>query len=134
MAERATPSVSSSQTDTESYDEKTGRKASSEASSYMHMKEPDEMDIGDLGDDVERMELLPPSESAPANPAPDNSARSAVIWMVVNTLATIGIVSTPCFAVGCRANLPHRSLRTRLSSQTRPSSWHNLLLRPSISS
>lgn len=98
MAERSTPpSVSSSLTETESYDEKTSVKTSSEGS-YLHMKEPDEMDIGDLGDDVERMELLPPTEPAQSQPAPDNSARSAVIWMVVNTLATIGIVSQQCFA------------------------------------
>lgn len=95
MAERSAPSVSSSLTETESYDEKSGTKASSEGSSYAHMKEPDEMDIGDLGDDVERMELLPPTEPAAARPAPENnSARTAVIWMVVNTLATIGIVFT----------------------------------------
>jgi len=119
MAERLTPSVSSSLTETESYDEKSGRKTSSEGSSYVHMKEPDEMDIGDLGDDVERMELLPPTEPTAAHPATDNSARTAVIWMVVNTLATIGIVSIRCFSQMCRTNPACRFSQTKLSSLTR---------------
>ena len=67
---------------------------SSSEDSFVKMKGPDEMEIRDMGDDVERMELLPPIEEEKAQPAPDNSMKSAVIWMVVNTLATIGIVST----------------------------------------
>ncbi|PVH86519.1 TPT-domain-containing protein [Cadophora sp. DSE1049] len=58
------------------------------------LKTPDEMDIGD---DIERAELLSEHDEgekpAPA-PKPDTSTRTAVIWMVVNTLATIGIVFT----------------------------------------
>ena len=93
MPERSSsPSISSSITENEPYgDEKNGTKTSSDGS-YVNLKAPEEMDIGDIGDDVERMELLPPTEQEKTQPAPDNSMKSAVIWMVVNTLATIGIV------------------------------------------
>lgn len=85
-AERA-PSVSSSVTEAEVFDEKHGSATSTEG-----RKTPDEME---MGDDVERAELLPEEHEKPAQTStPDNSMRSAVIWMVVNTLATIGIVFT----------------------------------------
>lgn len=43
--------------------------------------------------DREDEELLPPpSEKKPAEPA-KSSATSGVVWIVVNTLATVGIVS-----------------------------------------
>ncbi len=77
-AERA-PSVSSSSTEAEAFDEKHGSATSTEG-----RKTPDEMEIGD---DVERAELLPEEHEKPAQTStPDNSMRSAVIWMVVNTL------------------------------------------------
>lgn len=94
MAERSTdraPSVSSSVTEAEAFDDnEKGTTPSSSNGSYVILKTPDELEIGD---DVERAGLLPGDQEKPAQPQLDNSAQSAVIWMVVNTLATIGIVS-----------------------------------------
>jgi len=92
MAERSdpTPSISSSVTETETFDDNEKHDAlGSPDGSYPKLKSPDELDIGD---DIERAELLPQNEQEKAQAAPDNSTRSAIIWMVVNTLATIGIV------------------------------------------
>jgi solute carrier family 35 protein E3 len=82
-------SVSSSITEAEAYME--GEKKLSHDGSFVEMKRPEEME---MGSDIERAELLPGSrqpektvETAPS------TARAAIIWMVVNTLATIGIVS-----------------------------------------
>lgn len=93
MTERATdrePSISSSVTEAETFDdnEKSG---SSTDGGFVNLKSPEEMEIGD---DVERAELLPAEPEKPPPPAkqPDTSMRSSIIWMVVNTLATIGIV------------------------------------------
>ena len=95
MADRSTErpaSISSSHTETEALDdhEKNGTASSSDGS-YVKLKTPDEMDIGD---DIERAELLPPDQEKPEPQPipPDNSTRTAAIWMIVNTLATIGIV------------------------------------------
>lgn len=97
MAERSTErpaSIGSSHTEAEAFDdhEKSGTGSSSDGS-YVKLKTPEEMEIGD---DVERAELLPQDQEKPLPQptAPDNSTRTAVIWMVVNTLATIGIVFT----------------------------------------
>ena len=93
MAERATepePSISSSVMEAETFDdnEKSG---SSTDGGFVNLKSPQEMEIGD---DVERAELLPgDQEKPPPAKQPETSMRSSVIWMVVNTLATIGIVS-----------------------------------------
>jgi solute carrier family 35 protein E3 len=86
-----TASISSSTTEAESYDDtgKLGGK-SSEEESYVNLKTPEELEIGD---DVERAELLAQSEQEKP-PAPESTLRSSIIWMVVNTLATIGIVFT----------------------------------------
>jgi solute carrier family 35 protein E3 len=85
-----TASISSSTTEAESYDDtgKLGGK-SSEEESYVNLKTPEELEIGD---GVERAELLPQSELEKPQ-APETTLRSSIIWMVVNTLATIGIVS-----------------------------------------
>ncbi|EKD13543.1 uncharacterized protein L3040_008590 [Drepanopeziza brunnea f. sp. 'multigermtubi'] len=90
MAERSAdraPSVSSSVTEADSFD---GQEKNGEAS-FVKLKTPEEMEIGD---DVERAELLPNQEPAPAAQPKEASTRQAVVWMVVNTLATIGIVFT----------------------------------------
>ncbi|KAL2075961.1 hypothetical protein VTL71DRAFT_904 [Oculimacula yallundae] len=83
-----TASASSSVTAAEPYDE-------NEKMSESRLKTPDEMDIGD---DIERAELLAEHDNSEEKPAPapkaDTSTRTAIIWMVVNTLATIGIVFT----------------------------------------
>lgn len=85
LVERA-PSISSSVTEAEAYDDhEKGSPLLSE------LKTPDELEVGD---DVERAELLPQENEKAQPPKPDTSMRSAGIWMVVNTLATIGIVFT----------------------------------------
>jgi solute carrier family 35 protein E3 len=81
-----TVSVSSSVTEAEGYDE--SEKKGSHDGSFVKVKSPEEME---MGSDIERAELLPPVQAEKvADPASSNKA--AVIWMVVNTLATIGIV------------------------------------------
>lgn len=94
MAERPRdrePSISSSTTEAEAFDdnEKNGVVGATDAN-YANLKSPDELEIGD---DVERAELLPGEDEKPPPKAPENTMRTAGIWMVVNTLATIGIVS-----------------------------------------
>jgi hypothetical protein len=74
--------------------------------------------------DVERAGLLPQDELAAehekkAEPTPDHGMRAAVIWMVVNTLATIGIVSFGFSVLDCAQRLI--GFRNRFSP-TRPSS------------
>lgn len=96
MAERSTdrvPSISSSITEADAFDEneKAGSLSSTDGS-FTKLKSPEDMEIGD---DVERVGLLP-AEQLEEKTQPvvkDNSMRTAGIWMVVNTLATIGIVS-----------------------------------------
>ncbi|RDW70077.1 hypothetical protein BP5796_08474 [Coleophoma crateriformis] len=92
MAERSAdraPSVSSSVTEADNYDEKNGDLRSD--GSFVKLKSPEELEVGD---DIERAELLP-QEAQPEKPkAAEGSVRSAAVWMVVNTLATIGIVFT----------------------------------------
>ncbi|EPE36188.1 Multidrug resistance efflux transporter EmrE [Glarea lozoyensis ATCC 20868] len=83
-----TPSVSSSIT------EGPDEKKNSSDGSFVKLKAGER---SEAGDDVERAELLPEDheEEKPAAPtSKDNSTRTAIIWMVVNTLATIGIVFT----------------------------------------
>lgn len=87
MAPDHAPSSSSSITN-ESFDD--SEKHAVDAS-FVKVKTPDDVE---LGDEVERVELLPADQEKPAPAKPDNSTRTAVIWMVVNTLATIGIVSS----------------------------------------
>jgi solute carrier family 35 protein E3 len=98
MGERSTdraPSISSSITEAEAFDdnEKAGTVSSTDGG-FTTLKSPEEMEIGD---DVERAGLLPAEQQEREKPQPvvqDNSTRTAIIWMVVNTLATIGIVGS----------------------------------------
>jgi hypothetical protein len=53
----------------------------------------EEMEVGESDADVERAELLPEHEVKVAEPE-KKSGMSALIWIVINTLATIGIVSS----------------------------------------
>jgi hypothetical protein len=114
---------SSVSSEAETYDEKHTPNRSSAESSFI--KPRDEEDL-EMGKDVEMQELLPAEEKAPeaaAPPAPGSSARSAIIWMGVNTLATIGIVSCVfdrcCIQNSSSELTPHlRSLQTRPSSRT----------------
>lgn len=68
------------------------KKRDDSPNSFVKVKSNDEMEMGEMGDDIERQELLA-SDPAPLVEIPDKgSVRAAIIWMVVNTLATIGIV------------------------------------------
>lgn len=87
VGDRAGPASSP---EAEAYDhgEKSPARSSNDGS-FIKLKTADEME---RGSDVERAELLqaPPQEKAAE--AEGTSARAAIVWMVVNTLATIGIV------------------------------------------
>jgi solute carrier family 35 protein E3 len=88
-----TGSVSSASTEADAFNEKTEKRTLMTPNDEEYkLRTPEELD--DLGDDVERADLLapPPVEEKPK--APDAGLRSAAVWMVVNTLATIGIVSS----------------------------------------
>ncbi|PMD28292.1 hypothetical protein NA56DRAFT_560099 [Hyaloscypha hepaticicola] len=97
MAERSTDrttSTSSSVTEAEPYDENEKHGISSETDeSFTKLKSPEDLELGDE-DDIEREGLLPAEQEKPTQPTPEGSVRSAFVWMVVNTLATIGIVFT----------------------------------------
>ncbi len=83
-------SANSPVTETEAYDDNE-KSHSPTDSSYVHMKTPEEMEIGD----EERAELIPAAVHVVQEKATEPekvTVRSAVIWMVINTLATIGIV------------------------------------------
>ncbi|KFY89401.1 hypothetical protein V500_05717 [Pseudogymnoascus sp. VKM F-4518 (FW-2643)] len=69
-------------------DEKNGGR--SPTGSFVKVKPMEDLEGGS---DIERAELLPTASQQPHTPE-KSSARAAVIWMVVNTLATIGIVFT----------------------------------------
>jgi solute carrier family 35 protein E3 len=88
-----TASVSSASTEADNFNEKSEKRTlmASNDDEYK-LRTPEELD--DLSNDVERADLLapPPVEEKPK--APDGGVRSAAVWMVVNTLATIGIVSS----------------------------------------
>ena len=83
-------SIGSASTEAEPYDENEKRPPVDE-SSFFHLKTPEEMEIAD----EESAELLPAAaqvaQQIPTESAKD-SVRTAAIWMIVNTLATIGIV------------------------------------------
>ena len=49
----------------------------------------------EIGDDIERAILLEPEKMEESSPGLDKNTRSAAIWMVANTAATIGIVRLP---------------------------------------
>jgi len=88
MAQDHPPSSSSSVTNV-SFDDNEKHAADP---SFVKVKPADDVEQGDELD--ERAEFLPADEEKPAPAKPDNSTRTAVLWMVVNTLATIGIVSS----------------------------------------
>jgi hypothetical protein len=90
------PSISSSVTEAEVFDDEKHGAAGSSDGSFVKLKTPDEIEAGD---DVERAELLPGGQEKAPQPKAENSTKAAAAWMVVNTLATIGIVS---FANLCR--------------------------------
>jgi solute carrier family 35 protein E3 len=86
MAERP-----SDHSEADAYDEKEKNHSPTTDNSYVHMNTPEEMEIGD----EERAELIPAAVHVVQEMATEPekaTVRSAVIWMVINTLATIGIV------------------------------------------
>lgn len=90
-AERA-GSFSSSSADTATHEEneKLARLDQSE-DGMEKLRSPDDLEIGDEREDDD---LLPrePEKQEP----PKSTFRSSLIWMIVNTLATIGIVCDSC--------------------------------------
>ncbi|PMD65113.1 uncharacterized protein K444DRAFT_608788 [Hyaloscypha bicolor E] len=98
MAERSidrAPSTSSSVTEAEAYDENEKHGTLSETEGgFVKLKSPEDLEFGDGDNDDERAEMLPAEHEKPAQPTSEASVRSSFIWMVVNTLATIGIVFT----------------------------------------
>lgn len=138
MADRSGDRASSLSSETEVFDdnEKQSPAMSLHEGSYVKVKVPEEME---MGDDVERQELLPGAVNAQEKPQEDSktSARAAIIWMVVNTLATIGIVCPYQFLllISRYANFPpSRFLQTKPSSQISLSNSHNSPSPHSISS
>lgn len=138
MADRLgdrTASVASSVTEAEE-NEKGSPILSPQDSSYVKLKTPEELENSN---DIERQELLPPPVPPKDQPGNKTSVRVAIIWMVVNTLATIGIVwhtSHSHLEVGTSPMLTPliRYLPTRRSSLMNPSSSPSLHLPHSISS
>ncbi len=79
-------------TEAEGYDDNEKNHSPTTESSFVKLNTPEEME---MGSDVERAELLPAAVNVAQEKATEPekaTVRSAVIWMVVNTLATIGIV------------------------------------------
>lgn len=82
-------SISSSTTAADSYDEND--RMSPIESSFVKTRTLDDLEAGT---DAERLEMIPKvNEKTPETKA--SEYRKAVIWMIVNTLATIGIVRNP---------------------------------------
>lgn len=89
------PDTNTSPSEHESFDE--SEKRSSHDGSFVKLKSGDDIEMGSTS---EREELMGngastaaaiPAAEKPAD-APGSSARAAVVWMVINTLSTIGIV------------------------------------------
>lgn len=85
------PSVSSSSAETATHEdnEKLARLDPS-GPGLEELKGPEDMDVGD---GHEHDGLLPPQDEKPE--PPKSTFTTALIWMVVNTLATVGIVGLP---------------------------------------
>jgi solute carrier family 35 protein E3 len=79
-------SISSSSTQAESYDD-TLEKSLHHDVTYVKARRSDDFE---LGKEVETEDLLP-VEHEKVQEAP-STVRSSILWMIVNTLATIGIV------------------------------------------
>ncbi|TPX13774.1 uncharacterized protein E0L32_005718 [Thyridium curvatum] len=82
-------SIASSSTEAGAYDENERLAKLDHTEDGMKSKTPEEMEMGDESED----KTLLPQETEKPQP-PKNSFLSALIWMVINTLATIGIVFT----------------------------------------
>lgn len=90
MADRAV-SIGSSSAEADFNDDND--KMSSNESSFVKIRSAEDMEAGS---EIERQELLPMVEEKTAQAAA-SEYRQAIIWMIVNTLATIGIVSGSSF-------------------------------------
>lgn len=88
-------SVASSHTETGGYDEHNEKMAPlRDDESLTNLKSPTSVyhDSDEQEREGEDEELLPQQQEKPE--PPKGSMASSIVWMVVNTLATIGIVST----------------------------------------
>jgi solute carrier family 35 protein E3 len=96
-------------------DEKNGGR--SPTGSFVKVKPMEDLEGGS---DIERAELLPTASQQQQAPE-KSSARAAVIWMVVNTLATIGIVriypSVSHFTLNPQKNTQARTKANNASTQ-----------------
>lgn len=92
MADRAV-SIGSSSAEADFNDDND--KMSSNESSFVKIRSAEDMEAGS---EIERQELLPMVEEKTAQAAA-SEYRQAIIWMIVNTLATIGIVSGSSFSL-----------------------------------
>jgi hypothetical protein len=132
MADRSA-SIGSAVTEAESYDDNEKHTMTSNDGSFVKLKSPGDME---MGSESERADLL--SGAPPKAPEPESSgARAAIIWMVVNTLSTIGIVRLTnqiYNSINWLLTSVYRSSRIRLSSPTHPSNSPNLRSPLSISS
>lgn len=100
--------------------------------SFGELKTPDELEIGD---DIERAELLPQSPASEQPQDPENtSVKTSALWMIVNTLATIGIVGSCHPDRDLLLISSRRSSRIKQSSQILLLSLRNSPLLLSISS
>ncbi len=86
--ERAS-SIASSSTEAGTFDENEKlAKIDHSEDGLKSLKPPEELEMAEDGEDAG---LLPPADEKPE--PPKNTFMSSLIWMVINTLATIGIVS-----------------------------------------
>lgn len=127
-------SIASSSTDTATAEEQVALMKldplHSDDDDVSRLRSPDELDIHDETDD--RAGLLPRENEKPTE-EPKSNFKAACIWMIVNTLATVGIVSTlNQFDAGAALTL-YRYSPTRPSSRIPPSSCASLPLRRFIS-
>jgi hypothetical protein len=95
MAISRAPSIASSSTETMTSEEQAARLVgidSEEKGSMSGIRTPDFVDANYKDDVDEKQELLPQQAKKQVED-PKAKLRSAIAWMVVNTLATVGIVS-----------------------------------------
>lgn len=95
---------------------------------------PDELEAGFNDDDEDRtlLEQTPQGDQSPSPPI-QTSLTTAILWMVTNTVATIGIVRTPLPSIPPTTNPLPRSSPTKPSSPTPASDSPSSPSRPSTS-
>lgn len=82
---------------------------------FQDPKAPDDKEVGHAGESTAML----PEQQVQAEPA-KTSIRTAIIWMMINTLATVAIVRPcPCSQPGVPKPADRNTLRLR-SSRTKP--------------